>query len=99
MPPATHCKYCPDPLTSDIERMYGEHVNCNPPPQGKGASAPAEVVAALVLDWSGKDGGPRAGVGDLKPCVACREPTMLRHPDTGLPHHKTCAERALVKAG
>jgi hypothetical protein len=93
MPQATHCRHCRNPLATGIERVYGEHVGCDRPPAER--ETKAVTVAAVVLDWSGKDGGPRAGVGDLKPCVACGGKTMLRHPDTGLPHHKTCAEKAL----
>ncbi|MEU2300542.1 hypothetical protein ABZ584_24420 [Streptomyces antibioticus] len=38
------------------------------------------------LDWS------RAIVGDPLPCIACRRPAILRHPETGRPHHKVCDE-------
>lgn len=41
-----------------------------------------------ILDWS------RAIVGDPLPCVACRRPAILRHPETGRPHHKVCDEPA-----
>lgn len=41
------------------------------------------------LDWS------RAKIGDPAPCIACRRPALLRHPETGQPHHKVCAEPAV----
>ncbi|MDX3315192.1 hypothetical protein P1S61_40350 [Streptomyces sp. ME08-AFT2] len=40
-------------------------------------------------DWS------RAKVGDPAPCIACGRPALLRHPDTGQPHHKVCSEPAV----
>lgn len=46
-----------------------------------------------ALDWSGHH-GPRAMVGPLAPCQYCRRPALLRHPDTGVPTHKVCAELA-----
>jgi len=47
------------------------------------------------LDWSGSNGSPRATVGDLKPCVHCRRPALLRHPVSKLPCHKMCEEAAI----
>lgn len=38
------------------------------------------------LDWS------RAKIGDPAPCIACGRPALLRHPETGQPHHKVCSE-------
>ncbi len=52
-----------------------------------------------VLDWSGRNGAPLATVGntgnlkrDLKPCIHCGEPALLRHPVSKLPCHKICEE-------
>ncbi len=49
----------------------------------------------VILDWTGMDGAPRAGVGDLKPCILCGGLAMLRHPVSKLPCHKVCEEAAL----
>lgn len=40
------------------------------------------------IDWG------RATVGDPEPCIACGRPALMRHPETGRPHHKVCAEPA-----
>jgi hypothetical protein len=45
-----------------------------------------------VLDWSGQNGAPRADMGPLKPCKYCGRPALLRHPTSGEPCHKVCAE-------
>lgn len=50
--------------------------------------APPDQTTPTRLDWS------RAIVGDPAPCVVCRRPALLRHPETGRPHHKVCAEPA-----
>jgi hypothetical protein len=42
----------------------------------------------LPPDWS------RAKVGNPAPCVGCGRPALLRHPDTGQPHHRNCDEPA-----
>lgn len=42
------------------------------------------------LDWSAR--GNQAGVGPLQPCGRCGHGAPLRHPETGRPWHKTCAE-------
>lgn len=47
---------------------------------------PPDQTTPTRLDWS------RAIVGDPAPCVACGRPALLRHPETGRPHHKVCAE-------
>ncbi|MFF9036429.1 hypothetical protein ACF090_13265 [Streptomyces sp. NPDC014892] len=39
-------------------------------------------------DWS------RAKVGNPAPCISCGRPALLRHPDTGRPHHRNCDEPA-----
>jgi len=48
-----------------------------------------------VLDWSGRNGAPLATVGPLAPCVLCGRLALLRHPVTGRPCHKICAERQI----
>lgn len=55
-------------------------------------TAPADGEAAPRLDWS------RASIGDPRPCVLCGRPALLRHPDTGEPHHKACSEPATPAA-
>lgn len=50
---------------------------------------------AVVLDWSGINGAPRATVGPLAPCELCGKPALLRHPETRKPCHKICAEKAI----
>lgn len=49
---------------------------------------PPDQTTPTRLDWS------RAIIGDPAPCVACGRPALLRHPETGRPHHKVCADRA-----
>ncbi len=49
----------------------------------------------MILDWTGMDGAPRAGVGDLKPCILCGGLALLRHPVSKLPCHKICEEARL----
>jgi hypothetical protein len=96
VPQPTSCRHCREPLNTGIERVYGEHIGCDAPRSAANVASPAKPESApAVLDWSGRDGGPKAGVGDPKKCVACGDLTILRHPDTGLPHHKTCAEKAI----
>jgi hypothetical protein len=46
------------------------------------------VTGPVVLDWR------RAQVGPLAPCVLCGELALCRHPHTGQPCHKGCAELA-----
>jgi len=46
------------------------------------------VTGPAALDWR------RARIGDLAPCVLCGELALCRHPDTGQPCHKGCAELA-----
>lgn len=41
-----------------------------------------------VLNWR------HAKVGDPAPCVLCGRPALLRDPDSGVPKHKVCAEKA-----
>lgn len=49
---------------------------------------PPDQTTPTRLDWS------RATIGDPAPCTACGRPALLRHPETGRPHHKVCAEPA-----
>jgi hypothetical protein len=51
------------------------------------------MPASGALDWSSHGPAGPAGVGALAPCVHCGRPALLRHPTTGRPCHKTCAER------
>lgn len=44
------------------------------------------------LDWR------QSSVGDPAPCVVCRRPALMRHPETGQPHHKVCGEPAVHAA-
>jgi hypothetical protein len=50
------------------------------------------------LDWSGRNGASLATVGPLARCRHCGTLTLLRHPVTGEPCHKTCEELAFSKA-
>ncbi len=52
----------------------------------------------MILDWTGMDGAPRAGVGDPKPCILCGDLALIRHPLSKLPCHKICEEARLEKA-
>jgi hypothetical protein len=52
----------------------------------------------IVLDWSGRNGEPPATVGPPAPCRHCGRRALLRHPYTGEPCHKVCAEWALDDA-
>ncbi|GKQ37192.1 hypothetical protein [Streptomyces sp. A012304] len=54
--------------------------------------APPDQTTPARLDWS------RAIVGDPAPCVVCGRPALLRHPETGRPHHKVCSEPATPAA-
>lgn len=58
---------------------------------------------STLLDWSGRKGAPLATVGDLRPCIHCKEPALLRHPVSKLPCHKICEEaridRVAAEAG
>lgn len=49
---------------------------------------PPTQTTPTRLDWS------RAIVADPAPCTACGQPALLRHPETGQPHHKVCDEPA-----
>jgi hypothetical protein len=53
---------------------------------------PPGPATSTRLDWS------RAIVGDPARCVACGRPALLRHPETGRPHHKVCSEAAAPAA-
>lgn len=44
----------------------------------------ARHVPTGDVDWR------TARLGPPEPCVACRQPAIMRHPVTGRPHHKTC---------
>lgn len=45
---------------------------------------PPDQTTPAGLDWS------RAKVSDPAPCIACGRPALLRHPETGQPHHRKC---------
>lgn len=48
----------------------------------------ARHVADGPVDWR------TARIGEPAPCVVCGRPALLRHPVTGRPHHKVCADAA-----
>ncbi len=51
----------------------------------------------IALDWSGRNGSPKANVGKLTPCIHCGRSALLRHPVTLLPCHKVCEQKHLTE--
>lgn len=54
----------------------------------------------MMLDWGNrfKTSTPAAVDFKRKPCYICRKGTWLRHPESGKPCHKVCAENRINRS-
>ncbi len=52
------------------------------------------MSSPILLDWSSRGPDGAARIGPAAPCIHCGRGALLRHPVTGRPCHKVCAEAA-----